>query len=933
MLGWLKNKFSQTLTTAEAVSTNRQNSPAPSPAAIPPEHDALKSQGNALLQQGQLPAAVQAYRKALACHPGSVEARINLGFVLREMSQHTEAESCLAEALMLEPSNLDACYIMATVKQAQGSLDEAISRFRKCLDIEPGFEPAFNDLFLLLVEHVRLEDARSLVVAGLEKSPDNAGLHCCMGDLYFHDKLWDKARGSYSRALEAEPDHAGALDKLGRLYELQKRHEDSASCFAKLASLDPGNIDAHNNLGRMLAELGKHNESIAAYKIALQIQPGTPEIMVNLGLAYKAIGDVKTSAECYRQALQVIPGLATAHSYLGDLLQEQDQTDDAILHYRHALVYRPDFYAALNNLGNALSKSGKLDEALAIYRNALEVNPDSAETLCNMGTIFRENGLFDEAAEHYRRTLQVDPAYASAHNNLGNIFKDRGQLEDAAKCYQSALVINPAFAEALNNLGNVYKDQGKLREAYEQYFKALSISPDFYLARLHLTHAALHLCEWEGLDSNIQTLRNALASSGQASLALPPFVFLGLPSVSAAEQRNCASLWTRNVYGALERKQSNSPFRHLPNNDGKIHIGYLSADFHTHATALLMAKTFELHNRELFHVTAYSYGPDDHSPMRERLTKAFDQFVDIRNLSNFEAADRISRDRIDILVDLKGYTQNTRSAILALRPARIQVNYLGYPGTMGADFVDYLIADRFIIPAEHQVHYTEEVIYLDGCYQPNDCTRSRPDAPARRECGLPEDAIVFCSFNQTYKITPKIFDIWCRLLRDVPGSVLWLLASSPEAEGNLKREAQKRDITPDRLVIAPTMSPEKHRARLQCADLFLDTLPYNAHTTCSDALWMGLPVITCPGDTFASRVAGSLLNALYLPELVTEDLDAYYTLALDLARNNEKRAALRTRIKSNCDSAPLFNSERFTLSLEKTYQTMFEGLSPIFKRA
>jgi protein O-GlcNAc transferase len=339
----------------------------------------------------------------------------------------------------------------------------------------------------------------------------------------------------------------------------------------------------------------------------------------------------------------------------------------------------------------------------------------------------------------------------------------------------------------------------------------------------------------------------------------------------------------------------------------------------------LMAQIFELHDRNHFRISAYSYGPNDGSVMRKRLEKAFDQFIDIRALSDEAAAKRIYEDGIDILVDLTGYTQHGRSAILALRPAPIQVNYLGYPGTMGAGFVDYLIADQFIIPPEQQEHYTEKVVWLPDCYMPRDISCRRLAAPRRKDCGLPDEGFVFCSFNLPYKITPDMFDIWCRLLKAVPGSVLWLPSSNPNAETNLSREAESRGVAPERIIRAPRMNlAEEHLARIQCADLFLDTTPYNAHTTCSDALWMGLPVITCVGKTFPSRVAGSLLTALGVPELITYSLEDYYTLALDLATDRRKYENIRNKIIANRESAPLFDSTKFTRHLEQAYRQMWD---------
>ena len=338
-----------------------------------------------------------------------------------------------------------------------------------------------------------------------------------------------------------------------------------------------------------------------------------------------------------------------------------------------------------------------------------------------------------------------------------------------------------------------------------------------------------------------------------------------------------------------------------------------------------MAEIFEIHDRSQFNVSAYSC-TDDNSNMRKRLISAFDNFVDIQNESDEEVAKKIFEDKIDILVDLTGHTQHGRTGILALHPAPVQVNYLGYPGTMGADFVDYIIADQFVIPENMKQHYTEKVIWMPDCFQANDRTRQRPAVPARKDCGLPENAFVFCCFNQTLKITPEVFDVWCRLLKSVPNSLLWLPASNVHAEGNLRREAESRGVAAEQIIMAPLIPTDEHLARLQCADLFLDTLPYNAGTTCSDALWMGLPVVTCSGDSFVSRMAGSLLTAISAPELITYNMKDYYLLALDLATDRNKLAIIRNKIITNRDTSPLFDSVRFTRNLEQAYIQMMDDL-------
>jgi len=502
---------------------------------------------------------------------------------------------------------------------------------------------------------------------------------------------------------------------------------------------------------------------------------------------------------------------------------------------------------------------------------------------------------------------------------------DQSHQDNVIAYYKDILAAVPRRADAFFNLGAALESQNP-DMAIACYRKAIVLDQEYLPPKISLLSHLQMRCEWSGLKSYIQEIRKVVRTAPISNKNhLSPFIFLTLPGTTAGEQKRCAERYTliespRPRVATLQNKLGFN-FNRSPNK--KIHIGYLSSDFRQHPISLLMAEIFELHDRSRFHITAYSYGQNDGSIMRNRLENSFDSFVDTQSDSYEETAKKIYADHIDILIDLTGYTLGTRSGILALRPAPIQVNYLGYPGTMGAEFVDYLIADRFTIPPEMQRCYTEKIVWLPDCFMPNDRTRSRLPASPREEYGLPEAVFVFCCFNQPYKITEDMFNVWCRLLNNVPNSILWLSSANPQAENNLRQEAEHRGVNAERIIIASKLTAiDDHLARLQCADLFLDTHPYNAHATCSDALWMGLPVITCAGKTFPSRVAGSLLTAIGAPELITYNLDDYYNLALELATDRNKLHALRDKIIANRDTAPLFDSKRFTKNLEDAYIKM-----------
>lgn len=574
-------------------------------------------------------------------------------------------------------------------------------------------------------------------------------------------------------------------------------------------------------------------------------------------------------------------------------------------------------------LGNLLLNQGQAEDAISSYRTALKLAPGHPQILLQLGNACSVLGKYQEAVNYFQQSVRADATDIAAHYNLGNALRELGQPEQAAISYRKAIQLNPRDADTYNNLGNVLREMGRLDEAIACYREALRLNPNLHHARAHLLHQRQHICEWNGLEDEIVEIRRLVREVPEAQIS--PFAFLSLPGTTAAEQRLCAENWVANRYTRLIEDGKRLNYTFSKNTRPKLRIGYLSGDFRLHPLAFLATELFELHDCTRFEIYAYSYGLNDKTPMRKRLEAAFDRFVDIRPLSLHEAAQRIIDDRIDILVDLTGFTQTSRTGILALRPAPIQVNWLGFPGTMGAPFADYLISDDYITPPDQAQHYSEKLLYLPDSYQPNDRLRPIATTPTRMECGLPETGFVFCCFNQTFKITPQLFDIWMKLLDSIPESVLWLLDCNPWAKENLRKEAQARNVDSARLIFAPRVPVEQHLARQKMADLFLDTLPYNAHTTTSDALWVGLPVITCAGATFSARVAGSLLRAAGVPELITCTLQDYESRALHLARHPDELIAIRLRLAQTHATMPLFDTERFTHQLEQGYLTIWRA--------
>jgi protein O-GlcNAc transferase len=617
----------------------------------------------------------------------------------------------------------------------------------------------------------------------------------------------------------------------------------------------------------------------------------------------------------------------------GNAQRAAGDLEGAVASYRRSLELEPDHLPSLYNLGMALHEAERFEEAERCFRRVLALDARDADALFHLGALLQRRLRLGEATDAYRRALALRPGDFQLTMRLGDALLAGKRLAEAERCFDSAAALRPESVAAHFNLGVALRLQGRHERAVASYRHALELRPDMPACVAALLAGMQHVCDWSRFDE-LCGLRRRQAGA-QAAGGDPPVEPFGLLSIPAtlSEQLAGATAYSRWICAravAEARRGGGLPAAPAVRAAGakgagrgkRLRIGYLSCDFHEHVTAHAMAEVFELHDRDRVETVAYSYGPDDGSPVRARLKRAFDRFTDLGELSDAAAAAKIRGDGVDVLIDLKGYTEGARTEIVALRPAAIQASYLGYPASMGADFIDYIITDRFVLPPEHARFYREQPAYLPGSYYPSDRQRPVPEASRRAEAGLPEAGFVFCCFNQAYKILPEAFAAWMRLLRSVPGSVLWLLEPEAAAAQNLRREASLRGVAPARLVFAPKSAPLAYLARLRAADLFLDTWPYNAHTTASDALWVGVPVVTLAGDTLPSRVAGSQLRALGFGELVTESTAAYEALALCLAREPGRLDAVRDRLWQNRTRAPLFDIPRFVRHLEMLYEEM-----------
>ena len=728
----------------------------------------------------------------------------------------------------------------------------------------------------------------------------------------------NEAAEIYAELLRAEPAHFDALHGLGIIRYQTGRLEEAERLIGEAARVNPNAPNAFYNRACLLQKLNRLEEALACFDRAIAIKPDYIEALVNRSSALTALKRHQAALESLEKVIALKPNLAEAWNNRGATLFALERWEEAVSSYDRALALRSDYADAWKNRGSSLLMLQRTDEALASFDKALVFAPKDPDLLRRRADLLLQLNRTFEASFGYDAYLALKPEDSEAWFRRGGALQKERGLAEALICFDRVLALSPEDGAARLSRANLFFEMERFEEAAGDYQKVRDKDPDCpaYVTG-YLTISRLHGCDWRGLDEE----RAKIAASVRAGLFVLDPIGNALLSGSPEDQLAFARVWATQKYRpAPVPLWQGELYRHE-----KIRVAYLSADFRTHATALLMAGVFESHDRNRFETTAVSFGAHDKSAMRARLEAAFDRFIDVRNTSDAEVAATLRKSEIDLVVDLKGYTAESRPGILAHRPAPIQAHYLGYPGTMAADYVDYIIADKIVIPDEHWRYYTEKIAYLPDTYQCNDSKREMAArGPRRMEAGLPENAFVFCCFNNNHKILPEMFDVWMRLLKSSDGSVLWLLQDNPAVVRNLRREAEARGVSPERLVFARRVFPADHLARQSLADLFLDTLPYNAHTTCSDALWAGVPVVTVLGGSFAGRVAASLLSAIGLPELVTHSLAEYQALALKLARDPAALSALKEKLRRNRDTEALFDTARITRNLEAAYASMWQ---------
>jgi protein O-GlcNAc transferase len=751
----------------------------------------------------------------------------------------------------------------------------------------------------------------------LKFAPDNISILTNLAGALMMGGNFAEARAAAERVLALDTRNLGAHLVVAECLTKEGRDAAAAAALDAIIALEPGVAEHHSNRSAALNRLKRHNDALASADRAIALKPTFAAAHLNRGNSLFELGRHDQALASYDRALGFSRSVEEAWVGRGNALAALKRHGEAVDAFDQVLRGNASAANAWLGRGNVLAKCKRFDEALAAFARALAADPALADAWLGRGNALKDLGLFGEALDAYDRALALGCDIGPAWTGRGNILLGLWRDEEALAAFDRALVAKATLAEAWFGRGAALDALKRYEEAIAAFDVALSLDPDTKFAGGSRLQAKALLCDWVGWDGECAAVVSAVSRGEPVA---QPFNLIAV-TASAAVQLQCA-----RTFAADRFPPSALPLApRTRNRHDRIHVAYLSADFRDHPVSALTAGLFECHDRSRFRTTAISSGPDSHDEMRNRIKAAFEHFVDVDNMTDADAAARMRDLGVDIAVDLTGFTRGFRTGILARRAAPIQVNYLGFPATMGADFIDYIIADRHVIPDELRSAYAESVVHLPDTFQANDRKRVGPErTPSRREAGLPETGLVLCTFNSLTKVSPAVFDVWMRLLRQTDGAVLWTLANTAATERNLRGAAASRGVAPDRLVFAPRVAYADYLARFQCADLFLDAWPFNGGTTTSDALWAGLPVVTCAGEAFAARMATSLLHAAGLPELATGSLAEYEQLALALAKDPGRLATIRAKLAANRSTCALFDTDRFRRHIEAAYTTMYE---------
>lgn len=943
-------------------------------------------------------------------------------------------------AIKQNPLLAEAYSNLGNVYKERGQLQEALENYRHAVRLKPDFIDGYINLAAALVAAGDMEQAVQAYVTALQYNPDLYCVRSDLGNLLKALGRLDEAKACYLKAIETRPDFAVAWSNLGCVFNAQGEIWLAIHHFEKAVALDPNFLDAYINLGNVLKEARIFDRAVAAYLRALNLSPNNAVVHGNLACVYYEQGLIDLAIDTYRRAIELQPNFPDAYCNLANALKEKGQVNEAEECYNTALRLCPSHADSLNNLANIKREQGYIEEATRLYLKALEVFPEFAAAHSNLASVLQQQGKLNEALMHYKEAIRIQPTFADAYSNMGNTLKEMQDVAGALQCYTRAIQINPAFADAHSNLASIHKDSGNIPEAIQSYRTALKLKPDFPDAYCNLAHCLQIVCDWTDYESRMKKLVSIVAEQLEKNRL--PSVHPHHSMLYPLSHEFRKAIAARHANLCLEKIHvlHKPAYKFLREFQGRLKIGYVSSDFGNHPTSHLMQSVPGLHDRSKVEVFCYALSPDDGTTFRSKIAREAEHFIDLSQIPcNGKAADRIYNDGIHILVNMNGYTKGARNEIFALRPAPIQVMWLGYPGTSGASFMDYLITDAVTSPVELAAQYSEKLAYMPHTYfvgdhrqmfphlkeriivsdrnsssavadnvavinatdlsplvestevkeirevvqaarpleislkvaelptttpietmiasgqvqtsvngvvvqnglattQTNNKAATGEEVPqsivitTRQQYGLPDDAVVYCNFNQLYKIDPLTLHMWVHILKNVPNAVLWLLRFPAVGEPNLQAAAQQLGLPPGKILFSNVAAKEEHVRRGQLADVCLDTPLCNGHTTSMDVLWTGTPVVTLPGETLASRVAASQLATLGCPELVARTRQDYQDIAIKLGTDREYLKGMRAKVWVARTESPLFDCQQYAQGMEMLFSRMWDrhaqGMKP-----
>lgn len=919
------------------------------------------------------PDSLHLQQPALALKPPKLDGDTLLALAHKEYKE-SDYKQALEHCKMVHDANpcrTDALLLLGAIYYQLHDFDMCIKKNEEAIRVDPQFAECFGNMANAWKEKGNIDLAIHYYLIAIELRPSFCDVWSNLASAYMRKGRLHEAAQCCRQALAINPNLVDAHSNLGNLLKAQGLTQHAYACYVEALRIQPTFAIAWSNLAGLFMEMGDYQKALAYYKEAIRLKPNFADAHLNQGNVFKAIGRPQDAIMCYQRAIQLRPDYAIAYGNLASVYYEQNNLDLAIVHYKQAIILDTSFLEAYNNLGNALKDIGKVEEAIACYQSCLALQPNHPQALTNLGNIYMEANIVNVAANFYKATLSVTTGLSAPYSNLATIYKQQGHYVEAIACYNEVLCIDPLAADGLVNRGNTLKEIGRVSEAIQDYARAVTIRPsmaeghanlasaykdsghveaaiksykqalqlrsDFPEATCNLLHTLQCVCDWEDRENKFMEVEGIVKRQIQMQVlpSVQPFHAIAYPidpllalEISRKYAEHCSLIASR--FGLLS-------FNHPPaipvksdSGIGRLRVGYVSSDFGNHPLSHLMGSVFGMHDRKNVEVFCYALSQTDGSEFRHRIAAEAEHFMDVSSFSSDGIAKVVAEDQIQILINLNGYTKGARNEIFSMRPAPIQVSYMGFPGTTGADYIDYLVTDEFVSPTQYAHIYSENIVHLPHCYFVNDYKQKNSDVldpackPKRSDYGLPDDKFLFACFNQLYKIDPDIFRAWCNILKRVPCSALWLLRFPAAGEKKLRAFAAAEGVQPGQIIFTDVAAKNEHIRRSALADLFLDTPLCNAHTTGTDVLWAGLPMITLPLEKMATRVAGSLCVAAGCGEdMVVNSMDEYEERAVELATNSHLLEGLTSKLHAARLSCPLFDTLRWVRNLERALFKMW----------